>query len=129
MRVNNREYQSEGVVESEVLAREAAAKRAYLLCRNFSVSDGVHPGTSPNAIASGNGTSPPSQRPVSSPSLLAGGSLVPPHRGYLVTPSVRSGYVTGSLVGQGNLPMDNGASGRMMTPQGVVVVGHSHMGV
>jgi len=121
VRVNNREYQSEGVVESEVLAREAAAMRAYLLCRNFSVTDGAHPGT--NALGSGNGTSPPSQQAASS---LAGG-LAPPHRGY---PGAGAGntYITGSLPGQGNLPMNNGSSGRMVTSQGVVIVGHPQVG-
>lgn len=43
MRVNNREYQTDEVFESEVLARESAAMRAYLICRNFSVNDGMYP--------------------------------------------------------------------------------------
>ncbi|KAJ5745179.1 hypothetical protein N7520_010361 [Penicillium odoratum] len=43
VRVNNREYQTESVCESEVLARESAAMRAYLICRNFSVNDGMIP--------------------------------------------------------------------------------------
>lgn len=29
--------------ESEILARENAAMRAYLICRNFSVNDGMYP--------------------------------------------------------------------------------------
>ncbi|OJJ44077.1 hypothetical protein ASPZODRAFT_135528 [Penicilliopsis zonata CBS 506.65] len=43
VRVNNREYQTDGVCESEGLAREHAAMRAYLICRNFSVNDGMYP--------------------------------------------------------------------------------------
>ncbi|KAG0635237.1 hypothetical protein HOY80DRAFT_1057698 [Tuber brumale] len=110
------------MVETEVLAREAAAMRAYLLCRNFSVTDGAHPGT--NALGAGNGTSPPPQQAASS--SLAGG-LMPPHRGY-PGPGVGNTYVTRSLPGQGNFPMDNGSSGRMVTSQGVIVVGHPQVG-
>ncbi|KAJ5155214.1 hypothetical protein N7492_008017 [Penicillium capsulatum] len=43
VRVNNREYQTDAVCTSEVLARESAAMRAYLICRNFSVNDGMYP--------------------------------------------------------------------------------------
>ncbi|KAL1958165.1 hypothetical protein VTO42DRAFT_5020 [Malbranchea cinnamomea] len=43
VRVNNREYQTDGVCETELLARENAAMRAYLICRNFSVNDGMYP--------------------------------------------------------------------------------------
>ena len=42
-RVNHREYQTDMVYESETLARENAAMRAYLICRNFSVNDGMYP--------------------------------------------------------------------------------------
>ncbi|KAJ5216289.1 uncharacterized protein N7498_002696 [Penicillium cinerascens] len=42
-RVNNREYQTDIIYESETLARENAAMRAYLICRNFSVNDGMYP--------------------------------------------------------------------------------------
>lgn len=31
------------ICESEQLARENAAMRAYLICRNFSVNDGMYP--------------------------------------------------------------------------------------
>ena len=40
-RVNNREYQTEIAFESEQLAIEDAAMLAYLICRNFSQSDGM----------------------------------------------------------------------------------------
>jgi hypothetical protein len=43
VRVNNREYQTDAVCGSETLARESAAMRAYLICRNFSVNDGMYP--------------------------------------------------------------------------------------
>ncbi|KAJ5792333.1 uncharacterized protein N7503_008311 [Penicillium pulvis] len=43
VRVNNREYQTESVCASEALAQESAAMRAYLICRNFSVNDGMIP--------------------------------------------------------------------------------------
>lgn len=43
MRVNNREYQTDITCENETLARESAAMRAYLICRNFSVNDGMYP--------------------------------------------------------------------------------------
>ncbi|KAL4932696.1 uncharacterized protein BDV17DRAFT_170739 [Aspergillus undulatus] len=43
VRVNNREYQTDAVCASESLARENAAMRAYLICRNFSVNDGKYP--------------------------------------------------------------------------------------
>ncbi|BCR83353.1 uncharacterized protein ACHE_10755A [Aspergillus chevalieri] len=43
VRVNNREYQTDTICESEPLARENAAMRAYLICRNFSVNDGMYP--------------------------------------------------------------------------------------
>ncbi|KAJ5899746.1 hypothetical protein N7495_004490 [Penicillium taxi] len=44
VRVNNREYQTDTVFQSETMARESAAMRAYLICRNFSVNDGIHGG-------------------------------------------------------------------------------------
>ncbi|PLN85131.1 hypothetical protein BDW42DRAFT_190974 [Aspergillus taichungensis] len=43
VRVNNREYQTDAVCQSETLARENAAMRAYLICRDFSVNDGMYP--------------------------------------------------------------------------------------
>ena len=42
-RVNNREYQTDIVYQSELLARENAAMRAYLICQHFSVNDGMYP--------------------------------------------------------------------------------------
>ncbi len=43
VRVNNREYQTDAVYESESLARENAAMRAYMICLNFSANDGMYP--------------------------------------------------------------------------------------
>ncbi|KAJ5388143.1 hypothetical protein N7509_010684 [Penicillium cosmopolitanum] len=54
VRVNNREYQTDAVYGSEELARESAAMRAYLICRNFSVNDGKYPaGTNHGGIVQG----------------------------------------------------------------------------
>lgn len=47
MRVNNREYSTDVDYESEELAKNAAATRAYMICRNFSVNDGMYPGQRP----------------------------------------------------------------------------------
>ena len=43
VRVNNREYRTDTGYQTEGLARENAAMRAYLICRNFSVNDGKFP--------------------------------------------------------------------------------------
>jgi len=42
--VNNREYTTDTDYETDELARNAAATRAYMICRNFSVNDGMYPG-------------------------------------------------------------------------------------
>ncbi|KAF2753888.1 hypothetical protein EJ05DRAFT_504489 [Pseudovirgaria hyperparasitica] len=44
VRVNNREYTTDEDYETDDLARNAAATRAYMICRNFSVNDGMYPG-------------------------------------------------------------------------------------
>ncbi|KAF2493370.1 hypothetical protein BU16DRAFT_78125 [Lophium mytilinum] len=44
VRVNNREYTTDVDYETDELARNAAATRAYMICRNFSVNDGMYPG-------------------------------------------------------------------------------------
>ena len=50
VRVNNREYSTDGQhYTSEALARDAAATRAYMICRNFSVNDGMIPGQKPGS--------------------------------------------------------------------------------
>lgn len=41
--VNGREYRTEPTYGTEELAREAAAMKAYLICRNLSVSEGLPP--------------------------------------------------------------------------------------
>ncbi len=43
VRVNNREYQTDALYESDCLARENAAMRAYMICLNFSANDGMYP--------------------------------------------------------------------------------------
>lgn len=47
MRVNNREYSTDVEYETDELAKNAAATRAYMICRNFSVNDGMYPGQRP----------------------------------------------------------------------------------
>ena len=42
--MNNREYTSDAEYQTDELARDAAATRAYLICRHFSVNDGMIPG-------------------------------------------------------------------------------------
>jgi hypothetical protein len=44
VRVNNREYTCDTAYSSEELARDKAAESAYMICRNFSVNDGMYPG-------------------------------------------------------------------------------------
>jgi hypothetical protein len=44
VRVNNREYTCDTAYASEELARDKAAESAYMICRNFSVNDGMYPG-------------------------------------------------------------------------------------
>ena len=44
MRVNNREYTSDTAYTTEEQARDKAAESAYMICRNFSVNDGMYPG-------------------------------------------------------------------------------------
>lgn len=117
MHVNGREYQSESILDTEVLAREAAAMRAYLFCRNFSVNDGAHP--SPNAMAMATGTGGPPQSQTASTGVTG---MMGANRGY--AGGNGNGYPTGPL--SGGIPMDNG-SNRMVTSQGVIVVGHSQI--
>lgn len=47
VRVNSREYSTDCDYETEELARNAAATRAYMICRSFSVNDGMMPGLKP----------------------------------------------------------------------------------
>ncbi|KAF2434459.1 hypothetical protein EJ08DRAFT_693497 [Tothia fuscella] len=44
VRVNNREYTCDSTYTSEEFARDKAAEAAYIVCRNFSVNDGMIPG-------------------------------------------------------------------------------------
>ncbi|KAH9859494.1 hypothetical protein IAQ61_011275 [Plenodomus lingam] len=53
VRVNNREYSTDVDYESEALAKNAAATRAYMICRNFSVNDGMFPAQRPGQGAQG----------------------------------------------------------------------------
>jgi len=44
VRVNNREYSTDVPYKSEALARNGAATKAWMICRNFSSNDGMLPG-------------------------------------------------------------------------------------
>lgn len=55
VRVNNREYSTEVPYASEALARDGAAQKAYMICRNFSVNDGMFPGQRPGQRTSAGG--------------------------------------------------------------------------
>jgi hypothetical protein len=44
VRVNNREYSSDRAYENADLAQEKTAELAYMICRNFSLNDGMYPG-------------------------------------------------------------------------------------
>lgn len=52
VRVNNREYCTDVPYASEALARDGAAMKAYMICRNFSVNDGMYPGQRPGQSSS-----------------------------------------------------------------------------
>jgi hypothetical protein len=45
--VNNREYCTDVPYETEELARDGAAMKAFMICRNFSSNDGYYPGQRP----------------------------------------------------------------------------------
>ncbi|WEW57632.1 hypothetical protein PRK78_003099 [Emydomyces testavorans] len=104
VRVNNREYQTDAVCETEMLARENAAMRAYLICRNFSVNDGMYPAGHdhggivqgiPVAIGTGrrsrynddaeSSTSDGSRSGVSSPQSCEGARIGADHQGAVPT--------------------------------------------
>ncbi|KAF2214080.1 hypothetical protein CERZMDRAFT_38156 [Cercospora zeae-maydis SCOH1-5] len=53
VRVNNREYCTEVPYASEGLARDGAAQKGYMICRNFSVNDGMGPGQRPGQTVQG----------------------------------------------------------------------------
>lgn len=53
VRVNNREYSTDVTYSRKDLAQESAATRAYMICRNFSVNDGMYPGQRLEAGAQG----------------------------------------------------------------------------
>ncbi|KAI7762312.1 hypothetical protein LZL87_006707 [Fusarium oxysporum] len=57
--VNGREYQTDLAYESDVLAQENAAMRAFMVCRNFSVNGGM---LARNGIVQGLPAQEPSRR-------------------------------------------------------------------
>ncbi|KAF2724780.1 hypothetical protein K431DRAFT_281731 [Polychaeton citri CBS 116435] len=51
VRVNNREYVTDVPYETEALAKDGAATKAYMICRNFSANDGMLPGQRPGQLS------------------------------------------------------------------------------
>lgn len=49
VRVNNREYSTDVPYKSAALARDGAATKAFMICRNFSANDGMYPGQRPGS--------------------------------------------------------------------------------
>lgn len=121
IRVNHRDYPSDEIHATQELAREAAAQRAYLICRNISVNESLYQG---QGIGNGPSTQPPPPRsqhipPVNGVSMaMAQPRYVPPTGGIV---QMSNGMQQNE---QGQLP-----NGRMGHPQGVIVVGHPQMGL
>ncbi|KAF8473380.1 hypothetical protein BDZ91DRAFT_652091 [Kalaharituber pfeilii] len=116
VRVHHRDYTSDEVHATQELAREAAAQRAYLICRNISVNESLYQGQLPvNGL--------PSQPPAQHIPSVNGVSMAMAQPRY-VPP-------TGTIVqGSNGMPKsDQGqiASGRMGNPQGVAIMGHPHI--
>jgi hypothetical protein len=120
VRVNHQDYHTETVYVTQDLAREAAAQYAYLYCRNISVNQSLYQGQGAGNDAT---AQPPlSQRlpPATSASMaMAQPRYVPPTSGIVPV--------------QNGLPMPAQApissNGRMTNAQGVVIVGHPHLGM
>jgi len=55
VRVNNRDYRTDTVHDTEDLAREAAAMHAYLICRNLSANENLTNNGGSNGMPSGSG--------------------------------------------------------------------------
>ncbi|KAM0716492.1 hypothetical protein Q7P37_007937 [Cladosporium fusiforme] len=49
VRVNNREYSTDVPYKTAALARDGAATKAFMICRNFSANDGMYPGQRPGS--------------------------------------------------------------------------------
>lgn len=65
VRVNNREYSTgDTAYGTEELARNAAATQAYMICRNFSVNDGMMPGQRPGMAMASSSSSSSATDPV-----------------------------------------------------------------
>lgn len=119
VRVNHRDYTSEDIHATQELARESAAQQAYLVCYNISVNENLYQGQ-------GAGNATPSQPPitqhippVSGVSMaMAQPRYVPPTGGIVQAPNGMSRPEQGSL-----------SNGRITNGQGVVIVGHPHVGM
>ncbi|KAI9660823.1 MAG: hypothetical protein M1829_006476 [Trizodia sp. TS-e1964] len=106
VRVNHREYQTDTVYESEALARESAAMRAYLICRNFSVSDGMYPGGHKNGVVQG--------LPVNQPGTARRSVYNDAYAGYNAAANTESSGLSsgGSSPGSSSASLDSGRDQR-----------------
>lgn len=118
VRVNHRDYQSDEVHASQELAREAAAQRAYLICRNISVNESLY------QQGSGNGT--PAQPPLSQHLPPVGSVAMAMAQPRYVPPTGGIVQVPNGLPKAEQPPISNG---RMTNGQGVVIVGHPQLGI
>ena len=120
MRVNYRDYESNEIHATQDLAREAAAQRAYLNCRNISVNEHLYQG---QGAGNGVSTQPPLSQhlpPIGSVSMaMAQPRYVPPTGG--IVP------VQNGLPKPEQVPVSS--TGRMTNGQGVVIVGHPQLGM
>ena len=84
--VNNREYKTESPCPTPDLAQDSAACEAYIVCRNFSVNDGMPPGQRANQVGVVQGL------PVAIGSGRYGPNTMPSSYSYGNRQSYRSSY-------------------------------------
>ena len=115
VRVNHRDYASDELQGTHELAREAAAKRAYLICRNISVSENMYQG---QGAGNGSPTQPSVLQPSGVSMAMAQPRYVPPTTGIVQVPN--------GLPKTEQIPIPNE---RMPNGQPVITMGHTQMGL
>ncbi|KAI5809059.1 hypothetical protein DFH27DRAFT_522434 [Peziza echinospora] len=117
VRVNQRDYASDDIHATQDLAREAAAQRAYLICYNISISEGVYPEKTPGSgiatqqpIASQQSALQSGQVPIS----MAQPRYVPPTGNILAGANGLGNHNQGQLSN----------NGRMVSSQGLPIASH-----
>lgn len=125
VRVNNREYSTDVPYKSAALARDGAATKAFMICRNFSANDGMYPGQRPGgggvvqglpvAIGEGRATTRSCRSSMTGSEVSAsdgsGGSS-----GGESPKSFDSGYVDGHVGLPGAMPRPVSMVGPMQVP-------------